>query len=165
MKSKIEIAAALRRLKVIATDFDGVWTDGKVTVDQNGIESVVCSRKDTLLLPLIAEAGIQVVIVSKETNLVVAVRAKKLNVEAYLGAHNKAETLQSILQEKQIPLQDWAFVGDDINDIPCLTLVGLAVTVADGHPKCKEIADVVLTRRGGDHAVREFFEMVLDNQK
>ena len=151
----------LRRLKLIAFDFDGVFTDGKVIVDQDGRESVVCSRKDTLRFPELKERGIELVVISKEKNPIVGRRCEKMRVECLQGVDDKLAALKQLIEIKGLSPEQVAFMGDDINDFKCLEFAGIAFTVADGNHECKKIADYVTLRRGGNHAVREVCDMIL----
>ncbi|MEK7557403.1 MAG: HAD hydrolase family protein [Patescibacteria group bacterium] len=151
----------LQQLQLIVFDFDGVFTDGTVIVDETGKESVVCSRKDTLRFPELLKRGIRLAVISKERNPVVAKRCEKMGVICFQGADNKIDLLRQLLEREKVSPAEAAFVGDDINDVECMEYVGLAFTVADGHERCKAVADYVTRRRGGDHAVREICDLVL----
>jgi YrbI family 3-deoxy-D-manno-octulosonate 8-phosphate phosphatase len=155
----------LREIRMVVFDFDGVFTNGKVIVDENGKESSICSRKDTLRFPELTAAGIQLAVISQERNSLVSKRCQKMNVACYQGITRKLEVLRRISQEKGILLQETAYVGDDINDLECMDNVSVAFTVADGHPRCKELANYVTERNGGDHAVREICDFLLENFK
>jgi len=158
----------LRLIKLIVLDFDGTLTDGYVYCDQNGIEMVCCSRKDGLGIEMLKEAGLQVVILSKETNPVVAVRCAKMGIPTIQGiatGMGKVEHLLQYLREVGISLEQVLYMGDDINDIPVLDVVGVPATVADGHSL---VIDIVRKRggyiaqlKGGEHAVRELAEAIL----
>ena len=154
----------LRNIKLIVTDFDGVWTDGKVFVDENGRESVLCSRKDTLRLKEVRALGIDVCIISKERNPVVKLRCKKMSVQYLQGVDDKRTELLALLDSKKLTLGQVAFVGDDINDLACLAIVSVPITVNDADPRCKAVAHYVTVRNGGDHAMREVFDLVLSVQ-
>ncbi len=149
------------RLALLALDFDGVLTDDRVIVSQDGTESVVCSRADGLGIALLKEAGLPVEILSTETNPVVAVRAKKLGVPVRQGLTDKAETLRVLARESNIELHHVMYVGNDVNDAGCLALAGCAVVPADAHPRVRQLANIILTRPGGYGAVRELVEMIL----
>jgi len=155
-------------LRLLVFDFDGVFTDGKVIVREDGKESVVCSRKDTLRLPELVQAGIRLVVISKEGNPVVAARCQKIKVgsegklECFQGVDDKLTLLQRFLDQSGITASETAFMGDDINDLPCMKHVGLSFTVADGHFQCKQVADYTTARKGGDHAVREVCDLILE---
>lgn len=154
----------IKGLKLVAFDFDGVFTDGRVIVDQHGNESVICSRKDTLRFPEVKQAGIQLVVISKEKNPVVEFRCRKMDVECFQGVADKFTLLKSLVIEKNLSPNEVAFVGDDINDLPCFGYSGVAFTVADGHKKCQAVADYITSRPGGDHAVREICDLILDTR-
>lgn len=148
-------------IKLIVSDFDGCWTDGKVTVHQDGSESVVCSRKDTLRLPEVRALGIDLLVLSTESNTVVLTRCTKMEVPCIIGCRDKLPGLRTLLESRKLHPAQVAYVGDDLNDLDCLRYVGLPITVADGDEKCRAIARLITTRRGGDHAMREIFDLLL----
>ena len=145
----------------VVTDFDGVHTDDTVRVDQNGLESVTVSRSDGMGVSLLRAAGIPVLILSTEANPVVAARARKLGVEVRQAAADKAAVLREWADDQRIALSRVAYLGNDVNDLACLELVGWPVAVPDAHPVVLSAARVVLDRRGGDGAVRDLAERVL----
>ncbi len=152
-------------IRILALDFDGTLTDGFVQVRQDGMETVRCSRRDSLGTNNLKTAGVRVVIISKETNPVVQKRAEKMKVDCYHGVDSgeqKGQILQRYAQKLGVPLAHVAYMGDDVNDIECIKLAGIGITVADGHQKCKNVADYITTRKGGDHAVREVCELILE---
>ena len=149
-------------ITVIAFDFDGVFTDGKVTVSQNGTESVVCSRKDSLGINFLKEKGMRSVVISKEKNPVVMKRCEKMGIECFHGVDDKLSLLKNFLASNDIRREEVCFVGDDLNDLECLKFAEIAITVADGAPECKAVADYVTSRNGGDHAVREIADLFLN---
>lgn len=151
----------LKKNNIISTiffDFDGVFTNNKVIVSQNGEESVICDRSDGLGLAMMRSLGIRMFILSTETNIVVGKRAEKLQIQCYQGLVNKLEKLTQIAAQHNVALENIAYIGNDINDIDCLSAVGLPVVVADGYPQVKEIAKIILSKNGGEGAVREFCE-------
>ena len=148
-------------IAVIVFDFDGIFTDGKVTVSQDGTESVVCSRKDSLGINFLKEKGIRSVVISKEKNPVVMKRCEKMAIDCFHGIDDKLPLLKRFLKQNNIPKEEVCFVGDDLNDLECLKYAGMAITVADGAPECKAVADYVTSRNGGDHAVREIADLFL----
>lgn len=154
-----------KRVRLLAMDFDGIMTDGKVYVDQDGQEMVKCSRKDGLGIELLKKYGLDAVVISKETNPVVAVRCQKLEIEYEQGAENserKLDIVKRIAAERGIDLSEMAYMGDDLNDRAVLENVGLAITVADGHPDIKKVCDYITAAKGGGHAVREVCEKILE---
>jgi YrbI family 3-deoxy-D-manno-octulosonate 8-phosphate phosphatase len=151
----------LTRIKAIAFDFDGVMTDNRVYVMQNGEEAVVCDRSDGIGISMLRRAGVLMVIISTEENPVVAARGDKIDVEVYQGIGNKLPTLEKWAETNRLQLDEIAFVGNDINDVECLSAVGLGVVVADAYPVAVEAADIRLGRKGGQGAVRELADMWL----
>lgn len=153
----------LKEIKLVATDFDGVHTDGFVYQDQFGKEMVRCSRRDGLGIEMLKRAGIKVCVISKETNSVVEARCKKLDIEFYQkisDGEGKLQILKRIVEENNLTPQNVLYVGDDINDVDCLNYAGVAITVLDHH-YVLDMCDYVTTRKGGDHAIREICELVL----
>jgi len=146
----------------VVTDFDGVHTDDSVVVHDDGSESVRVSRSDGMGVALLRERGIKVAVLSKERNPVVTARARKLGVEVLQGVDDKAEAIARWARSNDVELSRVAYLGNDVNDIPALELVGFPVVVADAHPETLAYASLVLTRAGGDGAVRELADLVLD---
>lgn len=151
-----------KNVELVVMDFDGVMTDDCVIVDQNGIESVRCSRADGMGIRLLRESGMKIVVLSSERNPVVMTRCKKLNLECIHGVLKKGEILENYIKENEINPQNVIYVGNDVNDLPCFPLVGCAVVPADAHAKVKNEADIVLLHNGGEGAVRELCDMLLN---
>lgn len=156
-------AGGIHRIDVdaVVTDFDGVHTDNRVHVAEDGSESVVAHRGDGMGISLLRAAGIPVLILSTETNPVVAARAKKLRVDVVQGVSDKTTALRDWAASIDVPLSRIAYLGNDVNDLGCLDLVGWPVVVADAHPDVLASARIVLARNGGDGAVREFTDLLL----
>lgn len=146
--------------KGIVFDFDGVFTDNKVYVDQRGHESVRCSRSDGLGLDFLRKLEISMVVISTEANPVVTARCKKLNIECFQNVSDKIAKAVSWANEHGYGLSELAFVGNDINDIPLMKAVGFKVCVSDAYPELKLHCDFTLKSLGGDGAVREVCEMI-----
>jgi YrbI family 3-deoxy-D-manno-octulosonate 8-phosphate phosphatase len=151
----------LSSVKAIAFDFDGVFTDNRVYVMQNGEEAVICDRSDGMGISMLRKAGIPLVIISTEKNPVVSVRGAKIQVEVLQGIDDKLPTLSKWAADHGLTLADVAFVGNDINDVECLVGAGLGVVVADAYPVAAEVADMQLSRGGGRGAVREIADLWL----
>ncbi|MCJ7623220.1 MAG: acylneuraminate cytidylyltransferase, partial [Anaerolineaceae bacterium] len=147
-------------IELIVFDFDGVMTDNRVWVNEEGGEMVAAYRSDSIGINLIRQVGIKVFVLSTEVNPVVAVRCKKLNLPVVQGIDDKATILKKYLQDHAINPQNVVYLGNDINDVPCFPVVGCAVVVADAQPEAIRKADIVLSRRGGQGAVRELCDMV-----
>lgn len=145
----------------IVTDFDGVHTDDTVLVDGEGHEFVRVSREDGMGVSRLRRAGIPMLILSTETNPVVGARGHKLRVPVLQAVDDKAEVLAEWAAEQGIALGDIAYLGNDVNDLGAMRAVGWPIAVADAHPLVRAQARVVLSREGGDGAVRELIERVL----
>lgn len=149
----------LRDIQFAIFDFDGTMTDGFVFVDQDGRESVRCSRRDGLGIGMLKGAGISVQVLSKEANPVVIARCRKLGIECASGIDDKGEYLRKKFGDV---LGRVLYMGDDLNDLECIRLAGIGVSPADGHPECQKEADYIASRPGGAHAVREVCDLLLD---
>ena len=149
-------------VSLLVLDFDGVLTDDRVYVNQHGEETVAAHRGDGMG---IKKAGIEVVILSKEKNPVVKARADKLGIAVFQGIDEKGPELISILAERGISSENVVYLGNDINDLPCFPLVGLAAAVADSHPLVIEKAQLVLSKNGGYGAVRELCDLLVERNE
>lgn len=148
-------------LQAVVFDFDGVFTNNRVIVHEDGTESVECSRGDGMGVELARQAGLRMLILSKETNKVVAARARKLALEVIHGVDDKVGVLSTWLADNGLAWEQIVYIGNDLNDIDCLSRSGCGVAVADAVPAAKSAANLVLTRCGGDGAVREVLELVM----
>jgi 3-deoxy-D-manno-octulosonate 8-phosphate phosphatase (KDO 8-P phosphatase) len=154
----------IRKIRLIAFDFDGVFTDNMVYVFQDGSEAVRCNRSDGIGLQKLKKMGIETVIISTESNPVVSARARKLKIRCFQNCEDKRKTLEDFAREFDISLDEVAFVGNDINDQPCLNQVGLPIVVNDAHSDVVSVARYQTRKSGGCGAVREvcdLFEQVL----
>ena len=146
-------------MRLIAFDFDGVFTDNKVYVLQDGSEAVCCFRGDGIGLEKLKRLGIQTVIISTEVNPVVGVRSKKLGIRCVQGCANKRAALEVVARELGLSLEQVAFVGNDVNDLTCLLAVGLPIVVRDAHPDVVATASYQTQVAGGQGAVREICDL------
>lgn len=156
-----------QQVKLLALDFDGVVTDNRVWVDENGHESVAAYRSDSLIMGKLRAAGTEVIILSSEVNPVVSARAKKMRVEAIhgIGLDDKAAVLRQVMQERGINSQEVVYIGNDLNDLPCFAAAGWSVAVADALPEVLRAADYVTQKPGGHGAVREICDLLLQHTK
>ena len=152
-----------KKIKLIVYDFDGVMTDNKVYIDQNGNEMVQVSRADGLGISEIVKLGIQQIIMSTEVNPVVTQRAIKLKIPCLQGLDNKKDALLDYSKKNDIDLRKVAFVGNDINDKDAMAIVGFTFCPADAHEIIKEISDQVFKRNGGDGVVRELLDLIKES--
>ena len=155
------------KIELLVLDFDGVVTDNRVWISEDGREMVAANRGDSLIMGKLKQAGTDVVILSSETNPVVAARARKMKVEAIhgIGLDDKAAVLQTLLKERKIDPARVAYIGNDINDLPCFEIAGWAVAVADAQPEVILAADYVTSKNGGHGAVREICDLILSRQE
>lgn len=150
-------------VRAVVTDFDGVHTDDTAIIDADGGERVRVSREDGMGVSLLRRAGVPMLILSTEVNSVVRARADKLRVPVLHGIADKEAALRQWAQAQDVALADIAYLGNDVNDLPAMRVVGWPVAVANAHPLVRAEARVVLGRRGGDGAVRELVERVLSS--
>lgn len=149
-----------QRIEALILDFDGVFTDNRVLVSQDGSESVWCHRGDGWGLSHLKKHGFPIAVFSTEENPVVAARCRKLGLECVQNLANKGAALQQWLRDRQINAANVIFVGNDVNDLDCLELVGCPVVVADAHADVLGAARLVLETRGGHGALRELADMI-----
>ena len=154
----------MNSIKLIVYDFDGVMTDNKVYLDQHGNEMVQVSRADGLGVSEISKLGISQMILSSETNLVVGARAIKLNLPCIQGVKDKAQALTDYCENHKVTLSEVAYVGNDLNDLEVMKLVGTTLCPADAHVNIKEISKYILESKGGEGVAREIFDLLTQTQ-
>lgn len=138
-------------------DFDGVMTDNRVLVSEDGKESVFVNRSDGLAVSEIRKAGIDQIIVSTEKNAVVEKRAQKLGIDVIHGVDNKADIIMRICKEKGYNLAEVMFVGNDINDLSALSICGYKGCPLDAVEEVKEICDWISDKNGGYGVIRDLY--------
>ena len=153
------LAARIRAVKLLVFDFDGVFTNNMVYVFEDGREAVRCSRQDGLGLAKMRRRGLAMCILSTEANPVVTARAKKLQLRCIQGCEDKGAALDALLAELGFTDRQLAFVGNDINDLPCLTRAGVPIIVQDAHPDVLAYGLYRTTAPGGHGAVREVCDL------
>ena len=152
------------QVDLVVFDFDGVMTDDRVWVDQEGHEAVAANRRDGMGIAMLHKAGIPMVVLSTEPNPVVSARCRKLELPVIQSLSDKSAALRLLLQERTLDPSHVVYLGNDVNDLPCFPLVGCAVVVADAHPDVIVHADIVLSNPGGHGAVRELCDRIIHNQ-
>ncbi len=150
---------------LVVLDFDGVLTDNRVWVTETGEEAVACNRSDGMGLSMLKKNDIQVVVLSTERNPVVTARCKKLKLPCDQGIDDKRTALNRLVKKHGASLEDVVYIGNDINDLDCIRMVGCGIAVSDAHPSVLASADFVLSHRGGYGAVREFCDLLLNSNK
>lgn len=149
------------KVQLLMLDFDGVLTDNRVWVDENGRELVAANRSDSLGVNMLRQAGVDVMVISMETNPVVAARCRKMKISYIQSENDKQTAIQKVMEERRIDPAQVVYLGNDVNDLPCFPLVGWAVAVADALPEVARQADFVLSRPGGHAAVRELCDLIM----
>jgi len=154
-----------KKIELIICDFDGVLTDNRVWVDQDGTETVAAYRSDSIRIRELREHGTDVMIISSEPNPVVMARAKKMGVDAIhnVGLQDKGRVMREVLEQKNIKAENVIYIGNDLNDLPCFEIAGWSVAVADAYPEVIRAADHLLKSPGGHGALREVCDLILKN--
>lgn len=145
-------------IELIVYDFDGVMTDNRVLLGENGRESVWVNRADGLGITMIREMGIPQLILSTETNSVVGARARKVKLPVIQGVRDKRFQLETYCRENKVKPAKTVYVGNDVNDLDAMRFVGFPVAPADANPSVLRAAAMVLKTRGGYGVIRELAE-------
>ena len=143
-------------------DFDGVFTDNRALVFEDGREAVFVSRGDGMGISLLRKINFPMIVISTEKNPVVAARCKKLQIEYVQAVDDKLPVLRKWTSDLGIDLSETAYVGNDINDVDCMEAVGVAIAPADAHKSALSVANIVLSASGGQGAVREVADMIIE---
>ena len=155
-----ELGLLIAGVKLVVFDFDGVFTDNRVYVSEDGVESVSCWRSDGLGLSKLKKIGLPVWVVSTEKNKVVSTRCKKLQIDCVQGCDDKLLAVNKLIKQFDCSLGDVLYVGNDINDIDCLQSVGIPVVVQDAYPEVIKLSKYQTQRAGGFGAVREICDLI-----
>tara|TARA_B100001113_G_C21118406_1_gene626339 strand:- start:705 stop:1184 length:480 start_codon:yes stop_codon:yes gene_type:complete len=154
-----------RKISLIVYDFDGVMTDNRAMIFNNGDEAVFINRSDGLAIEKIKSLGIIQIIISTEKNNIVLKRAKKLNIPAINGVRSKVKELKKYVENNEISLSETAFVGNDLNDLDVMNVVGLRIAPSDSAKEILNIADYITKTKGGFGVIREFYSKLLEENK
>lgn len=145
--------------KLILTDIDGVWTDGGMYYDQEGVELKKFHTYDSAGVLFAHHLGIPVGILTGESTNIVKRRADKLKIDyLYLGCKDKVTVVKQLCSQLGITMEDVAYIGDDLNDMKLLNLVGWSGVPSSAPAYVKEIANLKLAKKGGEGVFREFVE-------
>ena len=147
-------------IDIFIFDFDGVLTPNTVFIDQNGKESVQCSRSDGLAFDVLNKLNKVSYIVSTEKNSVVAARAKKLNILSMQKVENKLEAIKTIVNKHESDLKRVLFVGNDVNDLTSLQFVGYPVIVSNSDISLFKYNFRILKSKGGNGALKELLNLL-----
>ncbi len=149
-------------IKALIMDFDGVHTDDQVMLTSDGMEIVRCHRGDGMGIEKLRNLGLKMLILSREANPVVRARADKLKLEVRHHVLDKLPNLDQWRADQGLEWQDIAYIGNDTNDVECMSACGFSAAPADAHPSAKAVADLVLAKGGGKGALRELAELLIE---
>jgi 3-deoxy-D-manno-octulosonate 8-phosphate phosphatase (KDO 8-P phosphatase) len=157
---------ALRRVRLLVLDVDGVLTDGRLFYGPKGELLKAFHVRDGYGIKQVAQAGISVAIISGRKSAAVVQRARGLGIRHVTqGATDKLAALRKLAKARGVALEDCACVGDDTPDAPILEAAGLGIAVADAHQDALAAADLVTTKPGGHGAVREVCDWLIAARK
>jgi YrbI family 3-deoxy-D-manno-octulosonate 8-phosphate phosphatase len=158
-------AQALKGIRLFATDVDGVLTDAGMYYSESGDELKKFNTRDGMGIKLLQRAGLITALVTQEATKLVARRGEKLAIpEVHQGAMDKPAVLRAMADRHGLTLQQIAYMGDDINDLASLRAVGFSAAPADALPAVRKAVSYVCRAKGGEGAVREVTEMILEAQ-
>jgi 3-deoxy-D-manno-octulosonate 8-phosphate phosphatase (KDO 8-P phosphatase) len=153
----------LRQIRAIALDVDGVLTDGGFWWGPNGEEWKRFCFADIMGVSLAVKAGLRIALISGEDSPLVDRYAEKFKLtDIAKGCHDKAKALRELAERAGLPLNEMCFMGDDVNDLPAMEIAGLAAAPADARPAVRGKAGFVATSNGGNGAVRELIDAILE---
>lgn len=160
-----DILARMTQIQLLVCDVDGVFSDGRIYLGDQGEELKAFHTRDGLGVKALLSAGIEVAVITGRRSNIVAHRMSALGVQHIIqGEHNKADALQKLLATTGYSADVLASIGDDLPDIPMLETAALGVAVFDAHPSVQQVADYVTRQRGGFGAVRELADLLLLSQ-
>ena len=152
-------------IEILVLDFDGVLTDNRVLVDQDGREAVFCHRGDGWGIAQLRKTGLRIIVLSTEANPVVQARCNKMHIECIQDCPNKLERLKKLASDSRLSPSQIAYVGNDVNDLECMQWVGIPIAVADAVPEILGVACRVTQRNGGYGAVRDVCDWILADRE
>lgn len=155
------IKEKFKNTQLVILDCDGVLTDGYVQVDSAGNEYARFSHRDGMGVKLLKRAGMKVIVVTTQVSLYVTARCNKMQISCHQAVEDKTEFVRHLITMENIDPMNVLFMGDDVQDLGPMSIVGLPVAVADAVGKVKTRAVYVTERKGGEHAVREICDLIL----
>jgi len=160
-----ELAAQFKNIKLLVCDIDGVFSDGRIYLGNDGEELKAFHTKDGFGIKALIASGVDVAVITGRQSNIVHNRMTALNVTHIIqGQENKLPALQQIAQTQNIAMKHIAYIGDDIPDLACINHVGLGVAVQDAHPSVAQQAHYITTLKGGFGAVRELCDTIMQCQ-
>ncbi len=153
-----------KNINLIVYDFDGVMTDNRVIIFQDGTEAVIVNRSDGLGVERFCSLGIPQLILSTETTPVVKARAAKLHLEVIASCKDKKNALKKYCKKMKYDLSNVVYIGNDINDLEAMKIVGYPIAPADAHIEVKKIAKIITKTMGGDGVIRELLDIFMEDK-
>ena len=138
-----------KKIRMLVLDFDGVMTDNRVLVDENGKEAVFCNRSDGLGIEMLKKKGIEIVVISREKNKVVLARCQKLKIKCWHGIDEKEKLFLREVKRRNLKLENVCFVGNDITDLGCIQRAGVGIAVADSEKMILKKIDYITKKKEG----------------
>ncbi len=159
------ILTKAKQIKLLVCDVDGVFSDGRIYLGNDGEELKAFHTKDGFGIKALGASGVAVAIITGRNSTIVANRMKALNVAHIIqGQEDKLPALIDLIQQLDITIDEVAYIGDDVPDLPCIKAVGLGISVYDGHPLVLRGADYTTFTPGGFGAVRETCDLIMQCQ-
>lgn len=163
---KKSLLPRLKKIKMLATDVDGVLTDSGMYYSENGDEMKKFSTRDGMGLVLLRKAGYKLAIITSEDTKIVERRAAKLKItDLFQGARDKVAAMEILMKRHSLTWDEVAYIGDDVNDLEVMKRVGFAATPADGTDHNKRVAHYITKKNGGVGCVREICDLLLSLKK
>ena len=154
-----------KKIKLVGTDIDGVWTDSRMYVTPDGEWMKAFSTYDGMATAMLKEKGIIIAILTGENSDVVIARTEKLQIdEVYVDEHEKLKRLIYLTKKYDITMDEVAYIGDDVNDLEVLKAVGFSALAGNSPIQDQFTPDYVTNRHGGNGAFREFADIILNAQ-
>ena len=161
----VDLTAKAKKIKMIGSDIDGVWTNAQMYVTPEGEWMKAFSTYDGIAVAMLKKRGVIVAILTGENSDIVKARAEKLNIdEVYVNEHEKLKRLAYLSKKYEISMEEVAYIGDDVNDLEVLGAVGLSAMAGNSPILDQFSPDYITTRHGGNGAFREFADLILNSQ-
>ncbi len=161
----VSLVEKLKQIKLLVCDIDGVFSDGRIYLGNDGEELKAFHTKDGFGIKALIASGVEVAVITGRKSAIVNNRMRALNVKHIIqGQEDKLPALKNIAEELQISPQQMAYIGDDLPDLACINYVGVGVAVHDAHPSVAKQADYITTINGGFGAVRELCDTIMQCQ-
>ncbi len=160
-----QVIEQTKTIKLLVCDVDGVFSDGRIYLGNAGEELKAFHTKDGFGVKALIASGVEVAIITGRNSSIVSNRMKALNVTHIMqGQEDKLPALLSLTKKLRLSLDQVAYIGDDVPDLPCIHNVGLGIAVEDSHPLVLEGANYITFTRGGFGAVREVCDLIMQSQ-